>query len=164
MSNQSLENFPSLKLLLKRRKQRRFVMILLCLVVMAVATGLILYAMRNTVSFFRTPSEITREDILTGRSLRLGGFVEKGTVKYSGKTKVTFFVTDHVKHEKVVFDGILPNLFREGQGVIVEGYFDEQGLFIGTRVLAKHDEVYMPKEIADRLKQHSTERQFDRDR
>ncbi|MDD9334171.1 MAG: cytochrome c maturation protein CcmE, partial [Bartonella sp.] len=90
-------------------------------------TSLIMYAMRNTVSFFRMPSEVTKEDILMGRSLRLGGFVEKGTVQYLGKMKVIFFVTDNVKHEKVIFTGILPDLFREGQGVIVEGYFDKRG-------------------------------------
>ncbi len=113
-----------------------------------------MYAMRNTVSFFRMPSEITREDILTGRSLRLGGFVEKGTLEYVGAKRVVFFVTDYAQHEKVIFSGVLPDLFREGQGVIVEGYFDKQGFFIGTRILAKHDETYMSRETADLLNKH----------
>ncbi|MCZ2203848.1 cytochrome c maturation protein CcmE [Bartonella sp. A05] len=165
MNNQSLKSFPSLKVVLKRRKKEQVLMILSCLCVMAIAAGLMVYAMRNTVSFFRMPSEITREDILTGHSLRLGGFIEKGTVEYLKKRKVTFFVTDGLKHEKVIFEGILPDLFREGQGVIVEGYFDKEGLFIGTRVLAKHDETYMPKEVADRLKErYDVKRQFDRAR
>lgn len=69
------------------------------------------------------PSEVTKEDILMGRPLRLGGFVEKGTVEYVGDRGVIFFVTDNVKHEKVIFSGAIPDLFREGQGVVVEGYF-----------------------------------------
>ncbi|WP_336276322.1 cytochrome c maturation protein CcmE [Bartonella sp. CB178] len=152
MNDRSLENIPSLKIVLKQRKKKRLLMVFLCLFIMLVAVGLIVYAVRNTVSFFRMPSEITREDILTGRPLRLGGFVEKGTVRYIEKMKVTFFVTDRVKREKVIFDGILPDLFREGQGVVVEGYFDKEGLFIGTRVLAKHDETYMPKKTVGCLK------------
>ncbi|MCZ2328505.1 cytochrome c maturation protein CcmE [Bartonella sp. F02] len=163
MHNQALKNRLSLKLVLKRRKKERALMIALCIFIMIVAIGLVVYAMRNTVSFFRMPSEITREDILTGRSLRLGGFVEKGTVKPVGRTTITFFVTDNLEHKKVIFNGILPDLFREGQGVIVEGHFDKQGLFIGTRVLAKHDENYMPKETADRLeKSYDMKRSFDR--
>ncbi|WP_142416409.1 cytochrome c maturation protein CcmE [Bartonella massiliensis] len=154
MNNQSLKNSVSLKLVLKQRKKKRLLIILLCCLVMAIAASLIVYAMRHAVSFFRMPSEITREDILTGRPLRLGGFVEKGTVQYVGKSGVIFFVTDNKKHEKVIFSGALPDLFREDQGVIVEGHFDQQGFFIGTRILAKHDATYRPKETADRLKKH----------
>ncbi|ABM45347.1 cytochrome c maturation protein CcmE [Bartonella bacilliformis] len=154
MNSQSFKNFPSLKFISKKRRKERLLMVLLCLFIMAITTGLIVYAMRNTANFFRTPSEITKEDILTGRVLRLGGIVEKGTVEHNGEMQVTFFVIDHLKHEKVVFNGLLPDLFREGQSVIVEGYFDKQGLFIGKRVLAKHDETYMSKETADRLKKH----------
>ncbi|WP_019224325.1 cytochrome c maturation protein CcmE [Bartonella rattimassiliensis] len=154
MNNQFLENFSSFKIILKQRKKKRLLIILLCCLVMAIATSLIVYAMRHAVSFFRMPSEITREDILTGRPLRLGGFVEKGTVKYVGESGVIFFVMDSTKRKKVFFNGILPDLFREGQGVIVEGHFDKQGFFIGSRILAKHDETYMPKETAVRLKKH----------
>ncbi|WP_375649275.1 cytochrome c maturation protein CcmE [Bartonella sp. OT172YNZD] len=154
MNSRSLKNSASLKIILEQRKKKRLLIILLCCLVITIAASLIVYAMRHAVSFFRMPSEITREDILTGRPLRLGGFVEKGTVQYVGKRGVIFFVTDNKKHEKVVFNGALPDLFREGQGVIVEGYFDKQGFFIGTRILAKHDETYMPKETADRLKKH----------
>lgn len=154
MNNQSLKNSASLKLILKQRKKRRLRIILLCCLVMAIAASLLVYAMRHAVSFFRMPSEITKEDILTGRPLRLGGFVEKGSVQYVGESGVIFFITDNTKHKKVIFNGILPDLFREGQGVIVEGYFDKQDFFIGTRILAKHDETYMPKETADRLKKH----------
>ncbi|CAF25893.1 cytochrome c-type biogenesis protein CcmE [Bartonella quintana JK 19] len=156
MNNQSFKNSLSLKVILKQRKRNRLLLIFLCFFIVVIAISLIMYAMRNMVSFFRTPSEITKEDILIGRPLRLGGFVEKGTVEYIGKMKVTFFVTDNAKHKKVVFIGILPDLFREGQGVVVEGYFDKQGLFVGKRVLAKHDETYMSKETADHLNKHHT--------
>ncbi|MCL6229382.1 cytochrome c maturation protein CcmE [Bartonella bilalgolemii] len=162
MNSRPLKDFFSLELVLQKRKKNRLLMILSCLFIMAIATSFILYTIRNTVNFFRTPSDITREDILTGRSLRLGGFVEKGTVEYSGNMQVTFFVTDSLKREKVVFTGILPDLFREGQGVIVEGYFNKQRLFIGTRILAKHDETYMSREMADRVnKCQNMKRQFD---
>ncbi|WP_254473875.1 cytochrome c maturation protein CcmE [Bartonella sp. B1098] len=154
MNNQSLKNSVSLKLILKQRKKKRLRIILLCCLIMAIAVSLLVYAMRHAVSFFRMPSEITKEDILTGRPLRLGGFVEKGSVQYVGESGVIFFVTDNTKHEKVIFNGVFPDLFREGQGVIVEGHFDKQGFFIGTRILAKHDETYMSKETADRLKKH----------
>ncbi|WP_336278988.1 cytochrome c maturation protein CcmE [Bartonella sp. CB175] len=150
MNSQSFKNSSSLNLILTQRKRKRLLMVLLCLFIMFVATGLIMYAMRHTVNFFRIPSEITKEDILMGRPLRLGGFVEKGTVQHIDNMKVTFFITDHTKHQKVVFNGILPDLFREGQGVIVEGYFDKREIFIGTRVLAKHDETYMPKKRCNR--------------
>ncbi|WP_455479724.1 cytochrome c maturation protein CcmE [Bartonella sp. B23] len=156
MNSQSFKNSPSLKVILKQRKKTRLLMIFLYFFVMGIAISLIMYAMRNTVSFFRMPSEITKEDMLMGRPLRLGGFVEKGTVQYLGEMKVTFYVTDNAKHKKVIFCGILPDLFREGQGVIVEGYFDQQGLFIGKRVLAKHDETYMSKETAARLNKHKS--------
>ncbi|MBB4076723.1 cytochrome c-type biogenesis protein CcmE [Bartonella fuyuanensis] len=154
MNKQSLKNSTSLQIILRQQKKKRLLVILLCCLVMAIAASLIVYAMRNTVGFFRMPSEITSEDILTGRPLRLGGFVEKGTVKYVGEIGVIFFIRDSAKRKKVVFNGILPDLFREGQEVIVEGHFDKQGFFIGRRILAKHDETYMPKETVDRLKKH----------
>ncbi|WP_034987610.1 cytochrome c maturation protein CcmE [Bartonella florencae] len=154
MNSHPFHSTPSLRVILKQRKKNRLLIVLSCCLVIAIAISLIIYAMRNTVSFFRTPSEITREDILTGHPLRLGGFVGKGTVEYIGEKGVVFFITDNTKYQKVIFNGILPDLFREGQGVIVEGYFDQQGFFIGKRILAKHDETYMSKETADRLKKH----------
>ncbi|WP_336294067.1 cytochrome c maturation protein CcmE [Bartonella sp. CB169] len=154
MNSRPLDKHYSLKIILKQRKKKRLLIILLYCLIIAVAAIFIMYAMRNTVSFFRMPSEITEEDILTGRSLRLGGVVEKGTVEYFGERGVTFFVTDNAKREKVIFNGILPDLFREGQGIIVEGHFNKRGFFIGTRILAKHDETYMSKETADRLKKN----------
>ncbi|MET3589396.1 cytochrome c-type biogenesis protein CcmE [Bartonella silvatica] len=154
MKKQSLYNPPSLRVISKQRRKKRLLIVIWCFFIIAIAISLIMYAMRHAISFFRMPSEITREDILTGRPLRLGGFVEKGTVEYIGEMGVIFFVTDNKKHEKVIYRGVLPDLFRAGQGVIVEGYFDKQGLFIATRILAKHDETYMSKETADRLNKH----------
>lgn len=137
---------------LRRRKKKRLFLILGGLVVLGVAAGLVLYAMRGTASFFRMPSEITTEDIQTQRPLRLGGIVQKGSVQKGNGTVIRFSVTDKTKQEVISFDGILPDLFREGQGIIAEGHFNKEGLFIADRVLAKHDETYVPKDIADRLK------------
>lgn len=137
---------------LRKRKHKRLMMIVFGLLVMSVAVGLVLYAMRGTASFFRMPSEITQQDVQTGRPLRLGGFVKQGSVKKVDGTVIHFVVTDNIKQEAIVFNGILPDLFREGQGIIAEGRFNQQGEFIASRVLAKHDETYVPKDIEDRLK------------
>lgn len=151
MSNE-LHTRASIQKGLRRRKTKRLFMILGGLFVLAIATGLVLYAMRGTASFFRMPSEITAEDIQSARPLRLGGFVEKGSVEKKDGTKVLFVITDFSHRENVQFDGVLPDLFREGQGIIAEGHFNQDGNFIADRVLAKHDETYVPKDIVDRLK------------
>ncbi|EJF90583.1 cytochrome c maturation protein CcmE [Bartonella tamiae] len=148
----SINKQMSLQQGLKRRKKKRLLMIVFGLVVLGIAVGLVLYAMRGSASFFRMPSEITTDDMTSMRSLRLGGFVEKGSVHKTDKTKVSFTITDYAKQEKVEFNGILPDLFREGQGIIAEGHFNQNGSFIADRVLAKHDETYVPKDIVDRLK------------
>lgn len=142
----------SLRFGLKRRKRQRLIMLIIVLLVLAVATGLVLYGLRGSASFFRMPSEITQEDIQSQRPLRLGGFVGAHSVEKFSDGAVRFLVTDSKKGEPVVFRGLLPDLFREGQGVIVEGRFNSQRFFIAERVLAKHDETYIPKDIADRLK------------
>lgn len=151
MSNE-LHTRSSIQKGLRRRKTKRLFLILGGLVVLAIATGLVLYAMRGTASFFRMPSEITAEDIQSARPLRLGGFVEKGSVEKKDGTKVLFVITDFSHRENVQFDGLLPDLFREGQGIIAEGHFNQNGNFIADRVLAKHDKTYVPKDIVDRLK------------
>ena len=151
MSNE-LHTRSSIQKGLRRRKTKRLFLILGGLVVLAIATGLVLYAMRGPASFFRMPSEITAEDIQSARPLRLGGFVEKGSVEKKDGTKVLFVITDFSHRENVQFDGLLPDLFREGQGIIAEGHFNQNGNFIADRVLAKHDETYVPKDIVDRLK------------
>lgn len=136
---------------LKRARRKRLMLILTALVMLATAVSLILYNIRGSISLYRLPSEISAAD-LAARHLQLGGFVEKGTVRRENGTEVIFRVTDFRQSREVRFNGVLPDLFREGQGVIVEGGFDRQGVFIGTRVLAKHDEKYISKDVADRLK------------
>ena len=137
---------------LKKARRRRYMLLVFALIVMAGAVGLVFLALGDTASYFRMPSEITDQDINSQKPLRLGGFVEKGSVIREGGTQVSFKVTDFGKAEEVKFNGVLPDLFREDQGVIVEGSFNADKVFIASRVLAKHDEKYVPKDVADRLK------------
>ncbi len=120
--------------------------------VLAAAVGLSLYAMRDSVTFFYSPSEITAEAAPAGRMIRLGGLVEAGSVQHLDDGSVRFAVTDNAGTAQVRFQGDLPDLFREGQGVVAQGAFDQARVFQATQVLAKHDETYMPREVADRLK------------
>ena len=134
------------------RKQQRLALILSGLAILGVATGLILYALRDTIVFFYTPSEVAEKHIGPGKRIRLGGLVEKGSLVRNEGTTVKFIVTDTTKTLPVVYSGQLPDLFREGQGVVAEGKLDAAGTLIADTVLAKHDERYMPREVADALK------------
>lgn len=120
--------------------------------VLALAVGLSLYAMRDNVTFFFSPSEANAETAPTGRVIRLGGLVEAGSVVRGSDGEVAFAVTDNAATTRVVYQGDLPDLFREGQGVVTQGAFLPDRSFRATQVLAKHDENYMPREVADRLK------------
>lgn len=143
----------SLHIYLKKRRRRRALIIFIGLVFMTAITALIFYALRDKAGFFRIPSEITAADKASQRLLRLGGYVEKGSVARSkDSAEIRFAVTDFHHSQAVVFKGILPDLFREGQGVIAEGRFDAAGGFIAERVLAKHDENYVPKDVSERIK------------
>ncbi len=133
------------------RKQRRLATILGCLAVAGIAIGLILYAVRDTIVYFYTPSEIAEKKISNGTRIRLGGLVEIGSVE-KGET-IKFSVTDNIASMKVSYRGLLPDLFREGQGVVAEGIVSSNNEFTADTVLAKHDETYMPKEVADKLKE-----------
>ena len=135
------------------RKQKRISVVLGGLAVLGVAAGLVLYALRDSIVFFYTPSEISEKGIKPGQRLRIGGLVEKGSVKKSDGTVVNFVVTDTIKALAVTFNGQLPDLFREGQGVVAEGVLDAGGTFRADTVLAKHDEKYMPKDLSDKLKE-----------
>jgi cytochrome c-type biogenesis protein CcmE len=135
------------------RKQRRGVLIGTCLVVLGVAVGLVLYAMRDSIVFFYSPSEVAKMGIVPGQRFRLGGLVEKGSVVRGEGTTIRFTVTDKASTLPVVFTGVLPDLFREGQGVVAEGVLGPDGTFQADNVLAKHDEKYMPPEVAAKLKQ-----------
>jgi cytochrome c-type biogenesis protein CcmE len=135
------------------RKQKRLSVILAGLAVLGIALGLVLYALSDAIVFFYTPSEIAEKGVKPGQRFRLGGLVEQGSVKKGEGTSVSFSVTDTIKALPVTYSGQLPDLFREGQGVVAEGKLDAGGTFIADTVLAKHDENYMPKDVADRLKE-----------
>src|SRR5680860_66341 len=134
------------------RKQRRGVLIGTCLVVLAAAIGLVLFAMRDSIVFFYSPSEVTAMQIAPGQRFRLGGLVEMGSVVRDEGTTVRFIITDQAKTLPVTYTGVLPDLFREGQGVVAEGSLEPDGVFHADNVLAKHEENYMPPEVAKKLK------------
>lgn len=135
------------------RKQRRTVLIGTCVAVLALATGLVLYALTDKITYFRTPSDITEQKIKQGQRFRLGGLVANGSVKRAANAAVEFGVTDTLKTQPVTYQGILPDLFREGQGVVTEGVLNDKGVFVADTVLAKHDENYMPPDVAKSLKE-----------
>ncbi len=134
------------------RKRRRIQMIVVGAAMLALATGLVGYAMRDGIEFFRTPGQIAGHPPRDGERFRLGGLVEEGSVVPGSGGEIRFTVTDGGASLPVVFAGIPPDLFREGQGVIATGTLVD-GTFVATEVLARHDESYMPKEVADALKE-----------
>lgn len=134
------------------RKQRRLVLIGGALAVLAVAAGLVLNALRDSIVFFTTPTDVVEKAIQPGKRFRLGGLVQPGTLVKGDNLAVKFEITDGKSSVKVAYQGILPDLFREGQGVVSEGALLAGGEFKADTVLAKHDETYMPKEVADALK------------
>jgi cytochrome c-type biogenesis protein CcmE len=134
------------------RKQKRLSVILGGLAFLGAAMGLTLYALGQKASYFYMPGDLATANLEPGQRIRLGGLVEDGTVERGKGATVKFAVTDHQKSVEVTYTGVLPDLFREGQGVITEGSFGSDGVFDADSVLAKHDERYMPKEVADGLK------------
>jgi cytochrome c-type biogenesis protein CcmE len=134
------------------RKQKRLSVIAAGLAFLGAATGLTFYALGQKASYFYMPADLTAASLQPGQRIRLGGLVEKGTIERGQGTTVAFSVTDNQKQVKVTYTGILPDLFREEQGVITEGTFRPDGVFVADSVLAKHDENYMPKEVAEGLK------------
>ena len=147
------------------RRKKRLTIILAISLGLASVTGLVLYALSQNIDLFYTPSELVEgkgpEKIKPeeGQRLRIGGLVVPGSVVRDPQSlKVAFKLVDNGGHLVTVeFDGILPDLFREGQGVVAEGAFGTDGLFVADTVLAKHDETYMPKDVADRLKAQGVE-------
>jgi cytochrome c-type biogenesis protein CcmE len=133
------------------RKQRRGVLIGVSVGVLMVAIGLVLYALRDSIVFFHTPSDIAEKHVAPGQRFRLGGLVAADSVKRGEGAKVEFVVTDTLKNIPVTYEGVLPDLFREGQGVVAEGKLTPEGVFVADTVLAKHDETYMPPEVAKAL-------------
>lgn len=133
------------------RKQKRLAIIAGLGVVLALATTLVLIALRDQIVFFYSPSDVIARDVAAGTPIRLGGLVKEGTWLRDGQDN-TFSVTDNGADIVAHYTGILPDLFREGQGVVAEGSMQPDGSFIATNVLAKHDENYIPKEVVDALK------------
>jgi cytochrome c-type biogenesis protein CcmE len=141
------------------RKQRRLVLIGAGLAVLGLAAALALSALRESIVFFNSPTEVVDKRIGPGVRIRLGGLVKAGSVARGDDVQIRFAVTDGNREIPVTYRGILPDLFREGQGVIAEGALDSSGTFTADTILAKHDERYMPREVVDALKKqgHWTE-------
>lgn len=133
------------------RKQKRGAMIAGGVATLAVAAILVLFALKDSVVFFHTPSEIAEKNVPAGQRIRLGGLVKQGSVVRGKGATVSFTVTDTLKDIPVTYTGVLPDLFREGQGVVAEGAVGADGAFAADSVLAKHDENYMPPEVAKAL-------------
>ena len=134
------------------RRQRRLTIIGGSLAVLAVAAALVLNAMRDSIVFFSTPTMVAEKHVQAGKRFRLGGLVQPGSLVRGDNLSITFQVSDASASLPVAYKGILPDLFREGQGVVAEGALDTSGVFRADTVLAKHDENYMPKDVADALK------------
>ena len=135
------------------RKQKRLAVITGGVSFILAAVLLVMFAFSQSIAYFYMPSDIAKSEISPGTRIRLGGLVEAGSVVRGEGSTVSFRVSDGGGSVPVSYTGILPDLFREGQGVVTEGTFDSTRAFKADTVLAKHDENYMPKEVADRLKE-----------
>jgi cytochrome c-type biogenesis protein CcmE len=134
------------------RKQRRLVLIGGSLGVLGIAVALVLNAMSGSIVFFQSPTDVAEKHIAPGTRIRVGGLVKPGSVERGANLHIRFEVTDGKNDIAVRYQGIVPDLFREGQGVVAEGKIEPGGVVIADTVLAKHDERYMPKEVVDALK------------
>lgn len=139
------------------RKQKRLAVIGGGVAFLVVAVMLVMFAFSQSIAYFYVPGDLAKANVAPGTRIRLGGLVESGTLKRGEGSTITFTVTDTLSTVPVTYTGILPDLFREGQGVVAEGSFGTDGLFVADTVLAKHDETYMPKDVADRLKAQGVE-------
>ena len=134
------------------RRKRTTYIIIGALIGLSLAVGLVLYALKNNVSLYFTPTQVFNKEAPQGRNFRIGGLVEAGSMHREGDgLTVHFNVTDTVKTMPVIYKGILPDLFKEGKGVVAQGKLDANNVFIAEEVLAKHDENYMPPEAKDAL-------------
>jgi cytochrome c-type biogenesis protein CcmE len=134
------------------RRGRRLALIALSLAVIGGAAGLSLYALSGSIVFFLSPTEVVEKALPPGRRLRIGGLVKAGSVVKSANQTVVFVLTDGATDLKVAYQGLLPDLFREGQGVVAEGVLEAPGQMRADTILAKHDERYMPREVVEALK------------
>jgi cytochrome c-type biogenesis protein CcmE len=135
-----------------RHRNRRLATIAAAATVLALAVGLGLFAIRGAIVFFYSPSEIAVEAPMPNERIRVGGLVLEGSIVERDDAGVEFVITDRVETVQVRYQGMLPDLFREGQGVIAEGALTEEGVLAAETILAKHDETYMPTEVADALR------------
>lgn len=134
------------------RRTKRLMWIGAIATMLVLAVGLILNGLSDKITFFRSPSDVLAGKVRPGEHFRLGGLVVAGSVERPGDQRVHFAITDGDKQVAVRFTGLLPDLFREGQGIIAEGKMAPDGAFVASTVLAKHDENYLPREVADSLK------------
>ena len=139
-------------------RHKRAAIVVGVLAAVGVAVALVLSAFNSNLVFFYTPSQIAAKEAPQGRTFRVGGMVEKGSVQREGVT-VRFVVTDTAKEVSVRYDGVLPDLFKEGKGVVAQGQLGADGVFVAREVLAKHDENYMPPEAADAVQKAEKMRQ-----
>jgi cytochrome c-type biogenesis protein CcmE len=138
---------------MRLHKRQRLLLVVVALALLGGATGLVLLALSDSVAFFVTPSDIATDKVDVDRRFRLGGLVVPGSVERSGEDgTVAFALTDQVNQVRVRYRGLLPDLFREGQGIVAQGRLARDGVFVADEVLAKHDEKYMPPEVANALK------------
>ena len=134
------------------RKQRRLILIGSSLGVLAIAAALVLNALSDSIVFFNSPTDVVEKHVAAGSRIRIGGLVKPGSLQRGDNLRVRFDVTDGKSDLAVRYQGIVPDLFREGQGVVAEGMLEPGGILVADTVLAKHDERYMPREVVDALK------------
>ena len=135
-----------------KKARRRLLVVAVAAPILSLAAALAFFAMGDAVSFFYSPAQAKAAQLAPGKTIQLGGLVAKGSVTKHPDGSVEFVIMDHAASEKVVYQGDLPDLFREGQGVVTKGSFEASGQFRATEVLAKHDEKYMPREVTKALK------------
>lgn len=138
---------------MRLRKQQRMILVGVAVVLLGGATALMMSALTDSVAFFATPSDIAEGKVDQAKNFRIGGLVVDGSVSRRDDGVVAFGLTDQANEVTVTYAGILPDLFREGQGIVAQGRIDDDGTFLASEVLAKHDESYMPAEVAESLKQ-----------
>ena len=134
-----------------RKVKLRFFFIILIFLTLALSVFLILKSLEENVVYFQSPSEIKILEEVKQKKIRVGGMVKKESISIEEK-KIKFIITDFENEINVIYSGVVPNLFTEGKGVVAEGYLKDRNFFLATKILAKHDENYMPKEVADALK------------
>ena len=133
------------------RRKKRLLFIATGLAMLVLASSLILFNLRSSIAFYVTPHEIFARNISAGQKLRIGGWVLEGSLQRQENLEIRFVITDRIANIETRYRGILPDIFREGQGVVADGFVDKNGVFQASQILAKHDETYMPREILKKI-------------